>query len=322
MPFTDPTMLAAIAAAAASAVPEARAVGHNFTWDERLSANRVAAYEQPPYVPTSPDVDALIEGYRSYFTERLEWDGKSNPLPEAFQALNGGAAFTELPDDGQRMVRIVKVRPETLAAANLTYDGLVGAVDLVRASAASDTEAQLKNARSALENFVEKWNAFDRRPPAFVGFETDVAAELATSDWPHEIRDRFGIGHLHPVTGAITVMLLSYTVKEMLKLARRYCQPLLAMRVPTVLDSNLYEYFYPSPTPLPYGRTVDLQGGLNDEKLTCELIHLPVDLKVDHIRKLGQITKPIPSLPLAQLRNDHLWILRYVCVRNNWGQMM
>ncbi len=138
------------------------------------------------------------------------------------------------------------------------------------------------------------------------------------------VRDRFGVGKLHVAPGAarIPVMLLRYKVRDVLREARRFCNPDEAFRVPTVLDANFYEYFMPSPTPLPYGRTANLRGEFDDTKLTCELIHLPVNIELAQIAEVGYIDAPIPDLALAHVRDVHLWLLRYETGRDDFGEYM
>jgi hypothetical protein len=117
-------------------------------------------------------------------------------------------------------------------------------------------------------------------------------------------------------------MLLRYSVEELLQATEKVCERESALRVPTVLESNMFHYFYPSPTELPFGRTVYLGGGMDDTMLTCELVHLPVDLAWSHIWKVGKVTQPIPNVSLTQARDDHLDIIRIEADRLDFGEYM
>jgi hypothetical protein len=310
-------MQAAINAAVASADPSKRAIGHNFKWDERLSDERIAAYEQPAFLPVTNDLDGLCEAYSKYYKERVEWDPAATDVAEPFRDINSGAALAVLPDDRRELVRMVKIAP-TLSKAGLTYDKFRTAVELRKSSRPPP------GAQATVENFVEKWNIFDQRRPAFVGFLEDVKDEVADPSWPDRIRNRFGIGHLHVDPGAdpIPVMLLVYSVERVLKSAKTIIPEGLSMRIPTVLDANLYPYFFPAPTPLPFGRTVHLGGGTAAGTLTCELIHLPINISVNDIRKVGMVTSPIPDVPLPDLRDNHLQVLRDETGRDDLGEWM
>jgi hypothetical protein len=325
MHFNSPYLNAAVRAGCASKEPSERAVAHNFKWDERLGPKRIAAFEDE-FPPATPEFSALAECYRSYFTERVEWDGKSVP-GDTFQPVNDGAMLEQLPDARIGLVRLVKIHTSTLITAGLTESLLADIVKLLKgAQNSNDMGEPIRQARAKLRKFVDVWNTYDERPPAFAGLATDpvVATALTASDWADQLRRRFGLGHIHVPHGAdrIPVMLLRYTVGEVLAATRRYCRPEFALRVPTVLEANFYQYFFPSPTPFPYGRTVDLDGGRNPRQLTCELVHLPMDLSPDHIDCVGWIEPGTPEMDLAKLRDDHLELLRTDTNRHDFGEAM
>jgi hypothetical protein len=112
MHFNSPYLNAAVRAGCASKEPSERAVAHNFKWDERLGPKRIAAFEDE-FPPATPEFSALAECYRSYFTERVEWDGKSVP-GDTFQPVNDGAMLEQLPDARIGLVRLVKIHTSTL----------------------------------------------------------------------------------------------------------------------------------------------------------------------------------------------------------------
>ncbi len=323
MRFTDSTLIAAIDAACRSADPAERAIGHNFKWDERLGPQRAAAFQQPRYQPKDATFKGVKEAYDLYKKERVRWDARTRPVTEPFLPVNDHAALAHLPDENRVLVRLMDIG-QALDDSGLSFTEFRNAVEMVKGIGSRHGRITLDEANATVERFLDQWNAFDRRMPAFVGFELDVRPELDGDHWADGLRRRYGIGHLDVPAGAdpIPVMLLRYTVGELIAAAKRWCPASDAIRVPTILESNCYEFFFPAPTPLPYGRTVDLAGGLDTDRLTCELVHLPVDLEIGHIDRVGQLTKPIPDLTLAQVRNDHLEILRYECERDDFGDRM
>lgn len=324
--FLNTDIVAAINEMAECSDDQARAVGHNFRWEERLGPDRIAAFEQHPLVSArlgnGTPVTDFKEAYKVYREERLEWDGHDvAEISDTFRACNNAARFETLPDQRRVLVRITKIGP-ALKAAGLGFDGFSRAVDLY---VNSDNQTdQVMNAQAVIEEFVQAWNAYDRRMPAFCGFLSDVESDASQADWPHAIRDRLGLGHFDVPPGAapLPVMLLRYSVEDALRRATRFCKAEVAMRVPTVLESNMFHYFYPAPTELPFGRTVYLGGGLDESLLTCELVHLPVDITVGDVWKVGMVEKPIPNVPLAKVRDDHLEIIRVEAVRDDFGEMM
>ena len=320
--FRHPSVVQAIADAASRPDDLIRANADNFRWDERLSPQRVALFEQLPYVPSGNSWDDLVDSYVRYFVDRMEWDGRG-AITDPFRPENGGAALEQLPDDKRELVRLVRIEP-TLRAVGLETAAFQGAVDLYTKSGGNVADAAVRDARAVIEVFLNAWNAFEHRAPSFVGFALDVAPDLKESDALVRLRDRFGMGKWHVAPGAepIPVMLLRYPVRAVVNAALPYCDPVATFRVPTVFDANLYEYFFPAPTPLPIGRTVHLGGRLDESALTCELIHLPVNITLEQIVTVGKIDCPIPDVALGRLRDVHLWLLRYEIGRDDFGEWM
>lgn len=221
---------------------------------------------------------------------------------------------------------------DALKAGGLRYEELKRAFDLYSAAGAIDSTRPVVEARGIIDQFLDRWNAFDERPPAFAGFVFDVKEDLAERDWADRLRRRFGMGHLHVVKKGddIPVMLLRYTVDAVRKAAARFCAPDSAIRIPTVLESSLYEYFYPSPAPLAYGRTLHLDGGQDPDRETCEVVHLPVNVDISHVVGVDLLTGPIydsfhgPVLAerLARVRDDHLEVLRFQTGCDDFGERM
>jgi hypothetical protein len=323
MEFFDTDLVAAIDACRESAVHSEKAIGHNFTWDMRIGAERGKSFEELITKPVARTPAGLCDAFRSYYTKHLEWDPDDLPC-ETFQSVNDTAGFDRLPDKRTVLVRMVHIKPKTFMDAGLTLEQVQRALALHRAAAANEASDVLANARGALTKFVDVWNDYNQRPPAFAGFADDVEVELGKPDWPDQLRRRFGIGHMTVPKGspAIPVMLLKYTVGDVLKAAKKYRVAAAAIRVPTTLDSGLYNYFYPSPTPYPYGRTVHLDGDQAVRRLACEIVHLPVDINLAHIDRIGEIGETKPTSALSVLRDHHLDALRIDTDCEDFGEYM
>jgi hypothetical protein len=280
MEFSDPNLLAAIKMCQESKLSSYRAVGYNFFWDRRIGAERAASFEKSLSLPVVDSEEEFCGAVGRYHRNYLEWNPKEQPC-ETFQSVNDAAGLDYLPNERTVLVRMVKIQ-FALDSSGLTLKRLKGALDLHRNAAANEANDILASERSVLTKFVKTWNDYNQRPPAFAGLADDVEVELGKSDWPDQLRRRFGLGQMTvPERGSpIPVMLLRYTVADVLNAAKKHGVAATAIRVPTTLESNLYFYFYPSPTPYPYGRTVHLDGDQAVRRLACEIVHLPVDISL------------------------------------------
>ena len=97
--------------------------------------------------------------------------------------------------------------------------------------------------------------------------------------------------------------------------------------IPTVLDTDLSPYFFPSPIPDPgagenpyYGHAVNLAPvtSENDYAIGCELLHPRIDYHPEHIHGAGVIARPV-TMPLEQARRFHLPWVRLASERDDFG---
>lgn len=188
-----------------------------------------------------------------------------------------------------------------------------------------DNQPQSQQARSLVAGFLKYWNESRRRPPCFVGFAGEVAGDIDSADWPERLRRRFGLGHLSvpPKGAALAVLLLRYTVGDVLKAAGKAGVPAdRAIAFPTIFEAGLSAYFFPAPKQAPYGRTLDLHPDYNCERAISEVVHLPMDYRLEHLVKIGRIGTPLPSYPLREVRNVHLTCLQATLGRDDFGEEM
>lgn len=98
-----------------------------------------------------------------------------------------------------------------------------------------------------------------------------------------------------------------YTVKEVKAAARADAVPI---TWPTVLDSRPWEYYFPAPQEIPYGRAMALRTDGGEESLQPELLHARIEYKRSHVRAMALIERPWGPAELRELRNHHLLKVR------------
>jgi len=123
--------------------------------------------------------------------------------------------------------------------------------------------------RDLILQLFKSWNKWSKRNqrPVWASFWPDVEPLLSAPAWADRVRDAFGLGKI----GANEwLILLRYKVKEV--------TPCL---LPTSLEADWVPWHFPSPPNEMRGRTMDLNIGPSG--LCCpEVIHHPVDLKIEH----------------------------------------
>lgn len=285
------------------------AMADNFQFEERLSGARRTDYEDH----AAPAGDTSWGGHHAaYVKARVNRSG--NAVPDTFAAINTDAHLGAI-EDNQTIVRLEEI-DWVLKEQAVDLATFVGWFQ-----DAKGTDTKAVDAREALDLFVEEWN--DRRDsrPIFAGFEGDVQDDLEAADWPHRLRDRWGLAHYDPLPGApINVVLVSYKVREVRRgvPASQRSQPLFAY--PTALDGPRNPWFFPAPAGLPFGRALDLQPDGNCDRHVAEVLHRRIDYKPSHLMKLGVISAGRPGYSLKTRRNDHLYCLQFHSDREDFGQ--
>ena len=297
------------------------AVADNFDWDERLGAERRAAYAAFA-APDGPD--PFAEHHAAYVRTRIE---TAAALPETFAAINATAHRT-VPDEDQRIVRLEAIDwildgegAEGLNAALLA--DWVAALERpgMRADAPEKAEA-----REGIQFFLDIWNERRDQRPMFAAFHDEVAGDLDGAGWEIRLRDRLGLGHYHVGAGMKprAVALMVYKVADVLR-GRTAPERDSTFAVPTALDGGHNAFFFPAPLKRPdpadsYGRTLHLEAQHACDHLVAEILHRRVDYRPNHLKRIGIIGGPIPGASLKGLRNDHLFCLQLLNDREDFGQ--
>ncbi len=297
MLFADPALTAALSAWLLAPAPKDRAQAHNLGFEERVSAERQAHFETVAGGASSPT--ALARGQTDYFNDYV-----TNNTPDTFlDSLVPARLVPGLLDTAQRIVRLEKVRPDVLAAAGITAADLRDAVHSPNAA--------------VLDAFVNQWNPARDGRPTFAAWKSEVRDALREPNWADLMRDRFGLAHYDPKPGQIIpVLLMEYSVADVLQAARDAAiqHPIV---VPTALDSGPWEWFFPSPSGLAYGRTMPLPPDAH--RLFTEFLHVKMSYRRDHIAMIGEIRTPVAPIDMRALRNRHLHALRAAAGRPDFG---
>jgi len=299
--------------------PSWTAYGENYLFEERVSRRRQADYESGLAGRTA-DGDAWDRWHRDQYLPLAI----HREVPETFTALNAAAAHAADLGEDQWLIRVEKLT-HALGDTGLTIDRLQEVLEVAAGRSAggkyglADAEAQLSAVCDSL----------NRNPngvrPRFAGFLQDVEDTLNLPDWPDQVRDRFGLAHIDPGTGApIPVALMRYPVRDILKAARKQHDAIHPICIPTVLDHEFTAWFMPAPRDLPYGRTLHLAGDSDCLAKIAEVLHLRLRYDPQHLFKVGAVTKPLTGFVdtrLTRLRAEHLFCLQYDSGRNDFGQL-
>jgi len=246
--------------------------------------------------------------------------------PETFLPLNGDAALPAAVSSelGEEQV-LIRVESLDYALRDTKVSSLADLENILAIYNGQRRDPNL-NAGDAKALLQEVCRSLNQNPnavrPRFAAFAQELSDYIESPDWPLRLRDRLGLAHLPPTLafGPYPVALMKYKVSEVAGRAGRVgaAHPLV---VPTVLDAEPYEIFYPSPKDFNFGRTLNLSGAGNCDQLASEVLHLRIDYSPGHIWKVGAITTRADTSPerLSNLRNDHLACLQLLSNRDDFG---
>ncbi|MEF8730811.1 MAG: hypothetical protein V5B40_02425 [Candidatus Accumulibacter meliphilus] len=297
-----------------------RARAENVRFEERVSQQRWGCYEAE-HPPAGSSYEDWLESHKDYL-EGLVYTA----LPETFLSVNSEAALpaavTSDLGEGQILIRVESLDyalGESKVGSLANLENVLAIYNNQRRDpnvTAGDAKALLHEVCRSLNQ-----NPYAVRP-RFAAFAQELAEDSEAHDWPLRLRDRLGLAHLAPTNafGPHPVALMRYTVKDVAEHARKLNanHPL---AVPTVLDAEPYEIFHPSPREQNYGRTLDLAGAGDCDRLASEVLHLRIDYAPSNLWKVGAITTraDTSSERLARLRSDHLACLQLLSDRDDFG---
>jgi hypothetical protein len=302
MRFNDPILQSALEAWRRDPDVRERACADNTQFEERVSAVRLAAFED--LVATHPAAPATLTDQQSWYWKAFVRVGY--PVPDTFLSeLEPARLGPDGLDPFQPILRLEDLSTP-LDDAGLTF---------------ADLQAALATAQNdVVQKFLDEWNRNRDFRPAFAAWEDQLLDEVSAPDWPDRLRDRMGLGHYNPAAGtSVPVALMRYTVHdietEATAMGLRH-----AFAAPTVLDTGPWPYFFPAPAELPYGRAMPLIVLTDHNQLLAEMLHTRLTYRRGHLLKIGEIRQPLGAPDLKALRNSHLMALQLASDRYDFGE--
>ena len=296
------------------------AVADNCRFDERADLQRWEAFagELPSSDYENLTWDDWAEADELHRQKRLTVPSTS--IPDALLEINRPAWLNGLAPE-QTLVRLEALEWPLMKLWNMDFDQF----DALHRAAKSTPDSS-----ALLSQLLSDWNRQRDNRPLFAAFLDEIEDDLESTDWPHQMRDRLGLGHYSPCPGdKIPVALMRYSLGEVLEFQVAHKLPA-ACALPTTLDGGMHEYFFPVPIEHPYGATLHLAPGKADI-LSAEIVHCRIDYQVKHLWKLGWIEKPHALVSvdeatrfknLCTARDLHLMQLRVDGGRDDFAEEM
>jgi hypothetical protein len=153
-----------------------RAVGDNFTFEERVSEARRSQFENH-----DPTLSTLRDLTVSYFESSVQGTLR-NHIPSTFQSVNDLALYKPDIEGNQILVRLECLDDALDPGAGLSF--------------AQIEEAATTNPRdeAVIDKALERFRTYRGARPAFVAFKSEVMDDLAASGWLLRLRNRLVSG--------------------------------------------------------------------------------------------------------------------------------
>jgi hypothetical protein len=175
--FSDPGLQAALVAWRLDPEVRERASVDNVWFEERVSAERLAAFEAEAAGAVTPE-----ELRRRHIDYWKTFVVVSEDIPHGFRAEFVPADLgSSIIDEYQRIVRVEALwRP--LSKWGLPFETLVAAFD--------------RKDDGVLRGFLDQWNTSSVRDhrPVFAAWRDEVLGEIGADDWPERLSCPFSIG--------------------------------------------------------------------------------------------------------------------------------
>lgn len=296
MQFEDEALVEALDWGLSSSAATVRSKADNVRLEQGVSVARRVFFETDLFAPLGNSWDDLlirhIEYVRLYVQTGLE-------QPHTFQDELEPNDLGDI-DQAQFIVRLESLaRP--MNEFGCSFEDLRDAHE--------DGDAEF------LSDFCDVWNDMRDLRPAFSTLLSEVTDELDRDDWPDALRDRLGLAHYSPTGSPEPVALCRYSVSDV----HREAMTRFPLTMPTVLDSGPWEYYFPAPKSLRFGRAMALTPCEGDEDLKVEFLNSRVTYSPANIWKIGQIVTPVTSYDIRELRELHLLALQIASGDHTFG---
>jgi hypothetical protein len=288
MQFDDGDLTKALASGFAATDPGIKAKAHNLLLEQGVSNARRVFFETESFGSRGASWTDLANLQADYVGQYVK---TSIEQPHTFQDAMSPNGAGDI-DDAQVIVRLESLsRP--MSEFGCTFE------ELRKAHDEDDSDFLLA--------FCEVWNERRDFRPAFSTLLSEVHDELDQDDWADALRDRLGLAHYSPSVSPEPVALCRYSVADV----RREAVTGFPITMPTVFDSDPWEYYFPAPKSLQFGRAMALTPCEGDEDLKLEFLNSRVTYTDENIWKVGQIMTPAPSYDIKDLRERHLLAVQF-----------
>jgi len=278
-----------------------RSIGFNYLIEENVGPARQDHLEN--FDSSVGEVRALVDGY---YRDTIQGLARGH-LPSTFdKTLNSDALLPASVEPNQKIVRLERI------------DGLIasGGLEFARLDKAVQTRDS-----DDLSVLTDLFATFPGERPAFAAFKSEVEHDLAQPDWLEHLIDRLGLLHFYPYDSRQTYSfaLMEYSAAEVFTLAGRSLIDQ-CFAIATVLECRNNPAFFPMPRGSAQGFAVDLRDHATPLPLLREILHIRIDYKWDHLKRLGRWTgADQPDIEAARAR--HLAVLRRDTGRTGFGNV-
>ncbi|MEO5332575.1 MAG: hypothetical protein H7839_11170 [Magnetococcus sp. YQC-5] len=299
--------------------PETIAYACNYLMEERVAQQRQQSYEDGLSAARIIDLEEWLDAHKNHLAAHIQI-----PTPETFTALNALAAHAACIDETLHLIRIERLE-HALADLRTELDTVSSHIDMYHNRIKHLNDVTPAENHAWMVKLARSLNANPNAGrPRFAALEGALVNDMQDADWPHRLRDRLGLRHLDPrqEKRPIPVVLMRYSVKDVLRAAKKVRDVTHPITMPTVLDHECTAIFCPSPQEAEYGRTIDLanfEPG-HDPSMINEILHLRINYEPQHIHQVGVLTRAIPDTSIRDLRAIHIMQLQEETGRKDFGK--
>lgn len=266
MQFDDVDLAKGLASGFATTIPEIRAKAHNLHFEQGVSETRRVFFEKEAFGSFGSTWDELSRRHVDYVRQYVKTGIEQ---PHTFRDTLAPNDVGDI-DSAQMIVRLESLtRP--MFEFGCTFEEL--------------RDARRNNDVDFLLAFCEVWNEGRDLRPAFSTLLSEVTEELSDDRWADSLRDRLGLAHYSPIASPEPVALCRYSVADV----RREATTGFPITMPTVIDSEPWEYYFPAPKAMQFGRAMALTPCNGDEDLKLEFLNSRVTYSDKNIWRVGQI---------------------------------
>jgi hypothetical protein len=296
MQFEDVDLIAALTSGLTDGEPAIRAKAHNLSFEQGISEKRCVFFEKDSLGSMGSTWHDLSRRHVDYVRQYVQ---TAIEQPHTFQDEMAPNYDGDI-DDGELIVRLESLaRP--LSNFGCTFEDL--------------REAREKNDTAFLSAFCDVWNEMRDLRPAFSTLLSEVKDELDEDGWADALRDRLGLAHYSAFASPVPIALCKYSVSDV----RREAKTGFPITMPTVFDSEPWEYYFPAPKTLQFGRAMALTPCKSEEDLKLEFLNARVTYSHNNIWRVGQIVTSAPLNDINSLRELHLTALQLASGDDGFG---